>query len=135
MGQFLRRRYHKLLGSGSHASDKVYVVSSEVQRTIDSAKLVLDGLFQNQNHQVQVNVIPRKKDHLLIFRPSCARYNKKFTEYSKSSKIKAIAKQYEGLFHNLELYSGKSIRSIGDVRSLHDTLSVERFVNLPYVYT
>lgn len=135
MGQFLRRRYNKLLGSGFNARDKVNAVSTEIQRTIDSARLVLDGLFQDQNHQIQVNVIPRKNDHLLIFRPACARYGKKLNEYMKSTKIKAITKQYESLFHILELYTGKSIHSIGDVRSLHDTLYVERFLNLPYVFT
>lgn len=139
MGTFFRRRYHKLLGDGSYSPDKVYAVSSQLDRTQNSAELVLAGLFPPQNQQVwnkhllwqpvPVHIIPRKDDHLIKHRPACHRYNKKLNEYIKSSKIKKITKEQQSLFRYLEKNSGKSIRSIEDVTNLYDTLSVEHYLN------
>lgn len=52
LGQFLSRRYKKLLGGGSYSSDKIYTQASEYERTIASASLVLAGLFPPKNNQI-----------------------------------------------------------------------------------
>lgn len=52
LGQFFSRRYEKLLGDGSYSPDKVYTQSSEMERTIMSAAMVLAGLFPPKNIQI-----------------------------------------------------------------------------------
>lgn len=138
MGQFLFRRYNRFLGA--HPRNKVYTVASQFHRTIDSANLVLDGLFPKRpnmgknSHPNSVHVLSKKTDHLLKHRPACPRYRKELEDFIKSPKIKTMTHQYHHLFRSLSHHSGKSIHSIEDVKSLHDTLSVERYLNLPYVY-
>lgn len=76
LGKYFRRRYEKLLGDGSYSPDKVFAVSSELDRTINSASLVLAGLFPPQNDEIwnkdllwnpiPVYIVPRSRDYLII---------------------------------------------------------------------
>ena len=75
LGQFLRTRYNKFLGT-EYSDDKIYSISSDLARTKMSLQLVLAGLYppflskyQKWNNDinwqpVSTNYYPLRYDHL-----------------------------------------------------------------------
>ena len=65
LGKFLRRRYNKLLGE-KYSPNKIYIRSTDVDRTIMSAQAALSGLFMPTkdeiwNDEILWQPIPVKK--------------------------------------------------------------------------
>lgn len=139
LGKYFRRRYEKLLGDGSYSPDKVFTVSSALDRTINSASLVLAGLFPPQNGQIwnqnllwnpiPVYVIPRSSDYLIIADDACPMYEKTLNEYENSSEIQAIKERNRELFEYLEQHAGEPIRTLTQIKDLHGTFIVEHSMN------
>lgn len=143
LGKFLRRRYEQLLGNGTYnPSEKVYAVSSELDRTINSATLVLAGLFPPKNEQVwnkdllwqpiPVYILPKNTDYLIHNEGICDRLVEAIEEFEKTPKIKSLYNKYQALFEYLEIHSGTPIRGVEHVKDLHGTLDVERLKNKTY---
>lgn len=145
LGKFLRRRYRQLLGNYTNPSDKVYAVSSELDRTINSAALVLAGLFPPKNEQIwnthllwqpiPVYILPKKIDHFISNDGTCDRLKKAIKEFEKSPKIRALYDKNQDLFQYLEKYAGTPIRGVENLKDLHGILDVEHLKNKTYVYT
>lgn len=135
----MRRRYAKLLGDGSYSTDKVFTVSSAVDRTINSASLVLAGLFPPQNNQIwnedlpwqpiPVYAIPHRTDYLIAAEKACDRYQQELKNYEQSPKIKALIEKHRELFDYAEKHAGQPIRTLDELKDLHGTLEVERQLN------
>lgn len=135
----MRRRYEKLLGDGFYSPDKVFTVSSALDRTINSASLVLAGLFPPQSHQVwnqdlpwqpiPVYSIPVNSDYLIKAENVCPQYEKLRNEHEKSAEIQAIIERNHELFEYLEKNSGQKIRNLEQIKDLHGTFVVENSMN------
>lgn len=135
----MRRRYEKLLGDGSYSPDKVFTVSSALDRTINSASLVLAGLFPPQSHQVwnqdlpwqpiPVYSIPVTEDYLIKAENICPQYEKLRTEHEKSPEVQAKIERNHELFEYLEQNSGQKIRNLEQIKDLHGTFVVENSMN------
>ncbi|XP_031636577.1 prostatic acid phosphatase-like [Contarinia nasturtii] len=90
LGKYLRKRYYKLLDDGKYDADKVYIRSSDYDRTILSANANLLGFFPIEEHEVwtdelrwrpiPIHTVPKKLDHIVSSERPCARYNKAFKE-------------------------------------------------------
>lgn len=135
----MRRRYEKLLGDGSYSPDKVFTVSSALDRTINSASLVLAGLFPPQSHQVwnqelhwqpiPVYQIPVSEDYLIKAEEACPQYEKLRTEHEKSPEVQAIIERNHELFEYLEQNAGQQIRNLEQIKDIHGTFIVEHSMN------
>lgn len=137
LGNFLRRRYGRFLGS--YSSEKVSILSSAFDRTINSANLVLAALFPIAENQIwnedllwnpiAVKSLPRTVDYLIQSDVGCAKYSKAREEYDDSPKVKALKEQHQQLFDYLEENSGLPVRTIENVRDLYETIEIEHNSN------
>lgn len=61
----------------------------------------------------------------------CPRYDAEFTRARNLPEIKALEKQYQGLFKYLSLHTGSEVKTIENAEYIHSTLFIE--VNLLYL--
>lgn len=140
LGQFLRRRYGKLLGHRYSAKD-VYIQSTDVDRTIMSALANVAGLFAPTAEEVwnrdilwqpiPVHTIPERNDNAY---KDCPKYNFAIEKYVKESpEVQRIYTEYADLFAYWSKMCGLSIATTSDVYRLHNTLLVESENNKTFV--
>lgn len=140
LGLFFRRRYDTFLGD--YSPDKVSALASDYDRTINTADVVLAGLFPPKGDQIWnedllwqpigVHSIPFEMDYLIKVDDACPRFVQLRDEYEKSPEIRAILEKHQELFEYVEIHSGKPIRSIIDMRDVWDNLDVEFHRNKTY---
>lgn len=135
MGQFLRRRYDKIIGT-TYSPKNVYVRSTDVDRTLMTAQCVSAGLFPPSKEEIwnetlhiwqpiPIHTIPIDEDHFLIPLSKCPRHLNLFKKYLKSSEMTAILEKHKDLIDFLAKNSGKPIQSVIDIIYIFDTIYVE----------
>lgn len=139
LGNFLKRRYGQFLGDGIYSPDKLHVISSDRDRTINSANLVLAAMFPpkgiqiwNENidwQPIAVHSIPQSIDYYIFAERACARYIKARQDYEKSPEIRAIIEPHKELFHYVEKHAGTPIQTIENLKDIYETLNIERMLN------
>lgn len=139
MGQFLRRRYDNLLG-GRFDPEKIFVLSSDYDRTINSASSVLAAMFPPTDTQIwnanllwqpiPVHTIPRDMDYLISCDIACHRYVHALDEYQQSAEIQSIINENRNLFEFLEQHTGQPVRDLNQLKDIQNTLSIENSMNL-----
>lgn len=139
LGKYFRRRYKSLLKDGAYHWDKVYIQSTDVDRTLMSAASNLAGFFPAEGNQtwnvnlkwqpIPVHTVPEKLDEVLAAKKPCPRYKNEMKKYKKSSEFKALLKKYEYLFDYLTKHTGRKVSSFEDVSRIHDTLFIEHLRN------
>lgn len=107
---------------------------------MNSASLVLAGLFPPKNNQVwnndllwqpiPVHSIPKPLDHLIIAEVACARYVKALEDYEHSPEVKAITDEYQDDYEYIERHSGQPIRTLAHVKDFFGIIDVEQIKNL-----
>lgn len=142
LGLFLRRRYEKLLG-GRFEPEKVSVLSSDFDRTINSANIVLSAMFpptENQvwNHDllwqsIAVHTIPSKLDYLISGDIACGRYVQALKEYQQTPEIKSLIDENRKLFQYLEENTGQPVRNLDQLKDIQNILDIENSMNFTYV--
>lgn len=138
MGKFLKRRYGKFLGN-RYSPDKLHVLSSDPDRTINSANLVLAGLFPPKSDQIwndkllyqpiAVHSIPKSIDYYIFAEKACARYLKARQDYENSPEIRALVDPHKDVFEYCTNYTGVPVQTIENLKDVHETLSIERKFN------
>ncbi|XP_055300680.1 testicular acid phosphatase homolog [Sitodiplosis mosellana] len=144
LGQYFRRRYGKLLGP-KYSSNKVYVRSSDFDRTLMSAQANLCGLFAPTKDEVwneelplakiwqpiPVHTVPQKDDYV-IFGLKNAKYEAELKKFmSESPEIQTILTQHADKFKLWSQMSGLDIVTFNDVQQLYDTYNIENWTNKP----
>lgn len=135
LGQYFRRRYNKLLGD-QYSPKKVYIQSTDVDRTLASALAVLSGLYvpteqEQWNKELMWNPIPvhttkRNQDYILAAKKYCRNYKVAYENYIKNSlEIKRIYSEYAPQFLQWSEMTGANISSIDDIYYLHNTIKIE----------
>lgn len=117
----------------------MHTISSEIERTINSAALVLAALFPPKNDQIwnkhllwqpiPVYAIPKHMDSLIVAEKQCDRYQNLIKEFEKTPEVQALYQKNQALFEYLEQHAGIPIRTIEQLKDLHGTLDVERMMN------
>lgn len=136
LGRYFRRRYGKMLGD-KYSPKKVYVQSTEHDRTMMSALLALAGLFPpteeevwNQNLQWQpipVHVVPLSSDNVMLGARNCPKYDNLYNAYvNESPEVQQIHEKYGSFFKYLTRMCGQNVTSIGDACEIHDTMKIEK---------
>lgn len=139
MGKYFRQRYEKLIGDGTYLADKIYVQSTDVDRTLMSVESNLAGFFPPSDSQIwngdllwqpiPIHTIPERLDYVLAGKKPCARYNHAMKKYEDSPEFKALLKKFRPLFLYLEQNSGKPMNTINDIQWLYNTLWIEQLKN------
>lgn len=126
LGQYFRRRYGELLGN-KYSPKKIYVQSTDYDRTIMSAQVNLAGLFppigdEIWNEDILWQPIPVRIENL----KRCQKFNAILEKHmNESSEIQRIYSQYADNFVQWTQESGKNITTIGDAKRLYKTLYME----------
>ncbi|XP_055296490.1 testicular acid phosphatase homolog isoform X2 [Sitodiplosis mosellana] len=140
LGQFLKRRYNKLIGD-KYSPDKVYVRSTDYDRTIMSALVNLAGLYPptgddiwNEDisnwQPIPVHTIPLIADYVLYGPKNCSKYDAVFQEYIKNSpEVQKLQTKYQQLLKFWSKMCGSDIKTIGDASLLYNTLYIENLHN------
>lgn len=144
LGQFFHRRYHSILGDG-YLPGRIYVQSTDLDRTLMSAETMLAGLFIPSDEEkfidnvlwqpTSVHTIPKEFDQCLSCVMDCPKYDFAFEQYMNESKeVQEIYTKYIEDFEYWSEMSGKNITDIKDVQSLYDTLKIEQDVGKVFVF-
>lgn len=143
LGQYLRRRYDKLLGE-KYSSEKIYVQSSDYDRSLMSAEVCLAGLFPPCDDEIwnseiswqpiPVHTMPRKSDYLIAIETDCPKYKYLCEKYINESKeYQRIFTEYADLMKYWSQTSGFNLKTTYDIYQLHNILSIEKEQNKRFV--
>lgn len=137
LGKYLRRRYDKLIGPG-YSAEKVYIRSSDTDRTLMSALCNAAGLFSPSNKEmwkptlhwqpVPIHTIPLDGDNLVYQGNTCERSTLLTDEYSDRPELR---QKYYGLMKYLEKKSGSKMSKPIDMHDVFDPIYIEHLRGLP----
>lgn len=115
------------------------ILSSDLDRTINSANLVLAGFFPPKSHQVwnenlfwqpiAVHIIPLDTDVYMDNESACPRYLKYRKEYEQSAEILALVEPNRDLFDYMEKHAGQPVRTIEHLKDVYEVLELEYSLN------
>lgn len=139
LGQYFRRRYDKLLGE-RYSPNKVYIQSTDVDRTIMSAQANLAAMFMPTESEIwnekvlwqpiPVHMVPQSMDTVLFVGKECPRFKVLFAKYSnESSEMARIYGENVELFAYWSKMCGSPIKTIDNVYKLYKTLHIENIHN------
>lgn len=138
LGRWLRERYNHLL-SPEYSPYDIYVMSTDVDRTLMSAEADLAGLYPPRGRQVwdtlkwmpiPVHTIPQTQDHILAGKKFCPRYLYEMAKVLQSQEIQRIYKENAEMFNYLTENSGEKIDDLQTLEYLYNTLYIEASIYL-----
>lgn len=143
LGKFLRRRYKTILGD-EYSPDKVYVLSSDHDRTLMSAEALLAGLFYPSVEETFVENIPwqpipvhtinEEQDYILGVSKECPKYDYLMEKHLQNSeKMQQIFTKYKNLLDYWSEKSGTNITTLLDCYYLRDTFTIEKNHGMRFV--
>lgn len=137
LGQFLRKKYQKLIGS-RYSPEKIYIRSTDEDRNLMSAQCNAAGMFppfgdeiwnkkdRNFNWQpIPIHTISLNDDYLLNSFVPCPRFDQMFREHMDSQEIKSLLEQNSELIDFMERGSGKTLPELVDVLNLYNIIYVQ----------
>lgn len=120
LGEFMRRRYDKLLGRGDYSPKNVYIQSTDEDRCLVSAQCNAAGLWYSVTNQWQPVPI-----HVVRDQRNCHEVKQMGEKYLESDEIKALLVKHRRLCKFLEVHSGNRVKTVDDFINLNDVLNVE----------
>lgn len=140
----MRRRYDKLIGPG-YDPNKVYIRSSDTDRTLMSALSNAAGMFppsgnQIWNHSfdwqpVPIHTIPLEEDYLVYQSIPCDRADKMFDELLDSEAMTSFFNGYSELLkyveENMGIHLETNLDKIYIIHYLFDSVTIESARGLP----
>lgn len=138
LGQYLRRRYNHILGD-RYSKNKVYVQSSDTDRTLMSAQSCLAGLFFPTEDEkwsndilwrpVPVHTIPRKLDNVIAIERDETYVALHKKHCAESKEVKRIFTEYADHIAYWSKMSGINLSSLDRIHLLYDTFEIEKEQN------
>lgn len=137
LGEYLRRRYSQSLLGPNYSPKRIYIQSTDFDRTIMSAQCCLAGLYPPTTDEkwhneilwqpIPVHTIPWNMDHVLTTGKHCPKYEDELLKFIKNdAEINRIRTEYADLFVHWSQECGREISSISDVFQLYNTLATEK---------
>lgn len=130
LGRWLRTRYNTLIGE-TYSKNEIYVLSTNVNRTIMSAKANLAGLYESlhrKNWDDVVN-IEKEDEKVLAMKRQCPAYENALHDLKHSDEFKIVKQRYHAVFKYLSQHTGKLFQSVESVQSLYSVLQIEDMNN------
>jgi lysosomal acid phosphatase len=138
LGQYLRQRYGSFLGE-EYSEKRLYVQSSDVDRTLMSAQCNLAALFPPKGQEVwnptlpwqpiPVHTLPESEDNLLTSHAYCPRMTELIAEVLDSPEVAAINSKYDWLYKYVSEHTQENITDMINVDYIYDTLLIEQLYN------
>lgn len=138
LGEYFHRRYSKVLGP-KYSPEKVYVLSTDYDRSIMSAQSNLAGLFKPGDEEIwmdglkwqpiPVHTLPKQMDNILRPRygDRCPKYGVMYDYYmEKSPEALEMKSKYGKYFEYWEKKSGEKIKTIEDIFSLYKKIIAKK---------
>lgn len=142
MGQYFRRRYNDLLGD-RYSFKKVYVQSSDFDRTLMSAQANLAGLFAPNDGEkwhdeilwqpIPVHTMPRKLDNIIAIENDVTFKDHLSKHCQENREVKRIFTEHADLIAYWSKMSGVNIKKTSDIYWLYNCLDIEREQNKKFV--
>lgn len=138
LGQYLRRRYGKVLGD-KYSPNKVFIRSTDLDRAITSALSNLAGLFPPSDlwndiilwQPIPVHTIPSDLDYVLNAVTKCPIYSEAFKNYlDESPEVKEIYEKYAEKIKFWSEKAGMELTTLNNVMGFYKTLCMEHDRNL-----
>lgn len=131
LGQWLGRRYSRLFPEGTYSADDIYIRSTDVSRTIASAKKNIQGFntIVTPIESLKINTVPVEKDNLMQTKITCPKFEVEFAKIV-SGPVQDYNKDHVGLYKNLTELAGWKVTTIVGAAETYDTLLVEAKRNL-----
>lgn len=140
LGEYFLQRYAGLLGDGFFSADKVYVQSTDSDRSIMSGLATLASLFKPNDDEkfiptlnwqpIPVHAIPFACDYLLATLKQCDRYDFEMGEFARGSFYRGLFEKYRETIEYLKENSGLEVKALLNVTLLYDTLYIEQLKGL-----
>lgn len=131
----MRRRYENLL-SGHYSAGKVYIRSSDTDRSLMSAQCVTAGLFPPSGDElwnthlrwqpIPIHTIALEDDYLLNSRVECPRGLQDFFQHLYSPEIKSLMEENRPLIEFLERHSGMKVENLDNLLTIYYVLSAQK---------
>lgn len=143
MGAYFRRRYNKVLGIG-YSTNKVYVRSTDLDRTIASALANLAGLFKPTDNEIwsedfpnwqpiPVHSIDIDSDYVVHYPKNCPKFDLIAAKYRNGlQELNDIFTKNTKYLSFLSQRSGWNITTVDRAYQLNDILNVEKQHNKTY---
>ncbi|KAK9886481.1 hypothetical protein WA026_016764 [Henosepilachna vigintioctopunctata] len=136
LGRWFRNRYNGFVPD-KNFEKYIYVLSTDVDRTLMSAEANLAGFFppEQEFHQnllwqpIPIHTRQEKNDEILAMKKECPKYNKLLEDLYRTAFLKNITHQYHDLYAYLARYSGSSVGNPDDVEYIYNTFTIERSFN------
>jgi len=135
LGKWLRQRYDSLL-TEEFSVDRVYVQSTDVDRTIMSAQANLAGMFPPKGRQVwsnrlawqpiPVHTTPEHMDKVLAAKYPCPAYTKEFERVLNSGDALRFKAQYKDVIDAVRENTGGKNVDFHYIHDLWNTFTIER---------
>ncbi|XP_066251829.1 prostatic acid phosphatase-like isoform X2 [Euwallacea similis] len=139
LGQWFRERYDGFLPKKYH-HDYIYVQSTDVDRTLQSAASNLAGLFPPEDEQVwnrnllwqpvPIHTVPQSNDAVLATSVPCDKHSSLRNELMNSEEFQKINEELAPLFKNISELAGYSTVDITTFAEIHSTIAIYREFNL-----
>lgn len=127
LGQWLGRRYRSVFHQ-KYDEKSVKILSSQITRTIESAKLVLQGIYNNATNDVKMEIIPQRDDNLVRSNKTCTKRKELVKELLKTKEYSRILNS--DLFAYLRNETKFPIYDFNTAYIIYDTLMVQSTHNL-----
>lgn len=127
-----------------YSPNKVYILSTDYDRTLMSAQAMLAGLFYPSEEEkwnkdipwqpIPVHTAPKKFDYILAATRDCPKFN--FLEemfISESAGIKSIFTEHSNLFDLWSTNFGANFTTPIECYRLYDTLTIEKNLGMRFV--
>lgn len=129
-----------MLGDEEYLRDKIYIQSTDVDRTLMSAAANLAGLFPPNDKQtwnkdvlwqpIPIHTVPELLDNVLRAKKPCAKYKYAIEKYLETPEYIKLLEKFKPLFEYLEKNSGEEIRTTADAEKLYNIIWVQHLKNL-----
>ncbi|KAF5302432.1 hypothetical protein FQR65_LT08521 [Abscondita terminalis] len=132
LGKIIRKRYRSFL-SKDYNPDEVLTKSTNFNRTLETAKLVLDGIFDNSTSTPYVIQWKELSKDFDLTNPYnyCTAYINEAKYLTKTRVFINNELKYKKVFKLMSEKSGERIENIIDAYFLFQVLYSEKYINLP----
>ena len=134
----MRSRYNDFL-SQDFSEKEIFILSSDVDRTIMSAAANMAGLYTPSKSQVwntnllwqpiPIRTVPADIDVILNPLKPCPAYKYYAKRLFETEEFKLLHEKHQKLFNYISKESGETIKDIWDVQNIYDTLIVQDLFN------
>ncbi|XP_020279226.1 testicular acid phosphatase homolog [Pseudomyrmex gracilis] len=138
LGQILRQRYDKLLGSIYYPED-IYAFSTNIDRTKTSLNLMLAGLYPPTSVQmwnpnlawfpIPTHYAPMESNNLLKYFV-CPKYNAILKDVFGSQEVLDKIAAYTDFFNFLSNKTGTNVTNLSNVKAIYQLLTAQKAMNL-----